>query len=63
MDGQLWFGYLIENLNQKIVLKPLRTSVDAYCRNCDANLTEDGYRQPNFCPNCGVKLDWTEQQP
>ena len=30
------------------------------CPCCGEELTSDEYHQPNFCPNCGQKLDWRE---
>lgn len=29
------------------------------CDNCGADL--DGERQDNYCPNCGQKIDWSEE--
>lgn len=34
-----------------------RQTVDCQCPNCNA-LTKEG--KPNFCWNCGQKLDWSE---
>ena len=30
------------------------------CPCCGEELTSDEYHQPKFCPNCGQKLDWRE---
>ena len=37
-------------------IKPLKTYEGSYCRICNEQL----HSLPNFCPNCGQRLKWSE---
>ena len=43
-----------------IEINDIYGSEDCYCPCCDAYL-EPPYELSNFCPDCGQRLDWSEE--
>lgn len=59
---------IINALEKQVAKKPIQQSTDekthykCVCGNISMTVYTDGIRQgytPNYCPNCGQKLDWS----
>ncbi len=64
-DGE-WTNYEFNTSTIRVAIEALEKQVpkkpcgwDNECFDCTQHLDE--YEHPNYCPNCGQKIDWSEE--
>lgn len=51
---------ILELLDKETPMKPLKSEWDGYrlCGNCNSIIVSTNHALPNYCSNCGQKIDW-----